>query len=81
MKVMNANQSSIYLPYISEKLWNYDSYESSTFVHQSMQYLVNQYTIKIMLNTPLNAGLFMPIEQNENNNKTTLLMPIRLNDQ
>jgi len=36
--------------------------------------------IKIMLNTPLNAGLFIPLEQNENNNKTTLLMPIRLND-
>ena len=36
--------------------------------------------IKIMLNTPLNAGLFVPLEQNENNNKTTLLMPIRLND-
>ena len=36
--------------------------------------------IKIMLNTPLNAGLFMPIEQNENDDKTTLLMPIRLND-
>ena len=36
--------------------------------------------IKIMLKTPLNAGLFMPLEQIENNNKTTLLMPIRLND-
>ena len=41
----------------------------------------NSDEIKIMLNTPLNAGLFMPIEQIENNNKTTLLMPIRLNDQ
>ena len=40
----------------------------------------NSDEIKIMLNTPLNAGLFMPIEQNENNDKTTLLMPIRLND-
>ena len=37
--------------------------------------------IKIMLNTPLNAGLFIPLEQRKNNNKTTLLMPIRLNDQ
>jgi DNA polymerase-3 subunit beta len=36
--------------------------------------------IKIMLNTPLNAGLFVPIEQNADNIKTTLLMPIRLND-
>jgi len=36
--------------------------------------------IKIMLNTPLNASLFLPIEQNENEKKTTLLMPIRLND-
>ena len=36
--------------------------------------------IKILLNTPLNAGLFLPIEQNDNENKTTLLMPIRLND-
>ena len=36
--------------------------------------------IKIMLKSPLNAGLFMPMEQEENDNKTTLLMPIRLND-
>ena len=36
--------------------------------------------IKIMLNTPLNAGLFVPLQQNTNNIKTTLLMPIRLND-
>ena len=36
--------------------------------------------IKIMLNSPLNAGLFIPIDQNDNDNKTTLLMPIRLND-
>jgi len=36
--------------------------------------------IKIMLNTPLNAGLFIPLEQSVNNNITTLLMPIRLND-
>ena len=36
--------------------------------------------IKIMLKSPLNAGLFLPLEQNENENKTTLLMPIRLND-
>ena len=40
----------------------------------------NSEEIKIMLNTPLNAGLFLPIEQNKNENKTTLLMPIRLND-
>ena len=36
--------------------------------------------IKIMLKSPLNAGLFLPMEQNENESKTTLLMPIRLND-
>ena len=36
--------------------------------------------IKIMLNSPLNAGLFLPMDQNNNDNKTTLLMPIRLND-
>ena len=36
--------------------------------------------IKIMLKSPLNAGLFLPMEQNKNENKTTLLMPIRLND-
>ena len=36
--------------------------------------------IKIMLKSPLNAGLFLPMEQNENENKTTLLMPIRLNN-
>ena len=36
--------------------------------------------IKIMLHSPLKAGLFLPMEQNENENKTTLLMPIKLND-
>ena len=36
--------------------------------------------IKILLNTPLNAGLFLPMEQKDNENKTTLLMPIRLNN-
>ena len=36
--------------------------------------------IKILLNTPLNAGLFLPMEQTAGENKTTLLMPIRLND-
>ena len=36
--------------------------------------------IKILLKSPLNAGLFMPMNQSDNNNKTTLLMPIRLND-
>ena len=36
--------------------------------------------IKIMLKSPLNAGLFVPMDQGNNNNKTTLLMPIRLND-
>ena len=36
--------------------------------------------IKILLKSPLNAGLFLPMEQNENENKTTLLMPIRLHD-
>ena len=36
--------------------------------------------IKILLKSPLNAGLFLPLEQGKNENKTTLLMPIRLND-
>ena len=36
--------------------------------------------IKIMLKSPLNAGLFLPIDQEDNENKTTLLMPIRLTD-
>ena len=36
--------------------------------------------IKIMLKSPLNAGLFESMDQKENENKTTLLMPIRLND-
>ena len=40
----------------------------------------NTSEIKIVLKTPLNAGLFMPLEQNNNETKTTLLMPIRLND-
>ena len=36
--------------------------------------------IKILLNTPLNAGLFVSNEQSEETKKITLLMPIRLND-
>ena len=36
--------------------------------------------VKIMLNSPLNAGIFIPIEEKENDITTTLLMPIRLND-
>ena len=36
--------------------------------------------IKIMLKSPLNAGLFIPMNQKDDDNKTTLLMPIRLND-
>ena len=40
----------------------------------------NSDEIKIMLKSPLNAGLFIPIDQNEEIKKTTLLMPIRLND-
>ena len=40
----------------------------------------NSDEIKIMLNSPLNAGLFLPMDQKDNDNKTTLLMPIRLND-
>ena len=40
----------------------------------------NSNEIKILLNTPLNAGLFLPMEQKDNENKTTLLMPIRLNN-
>ena len=36
--------------------------------------------VKIMLKSPLNAGLFMPMEQEENDRQTTLIMPIRLND-
>ena len=44
--------------------------------------LQHQYSdeIKIMLKSPLNAGLFIPMNQEDNDNKTTLLMPIRLND-
>ena len=36
--------------------------------------------IKILLNTPLNAALFVANKQNEETKKLTLLMPIRLND-
>ena len=44
--------------------------------------LLHQHTseIKILLKSPLNAGLFLPLEQEKDENKTTLLMPIRLND-
>ncbi len=36
--------------------------------------------IKVLLKSPLNAGLFLPMQQEQHENKTTLLMPIRLND-
>jgi len=50
------------------------SYLSEVLQHQQSE------EIKIMLKSPLNAGLFMPIEQEESDRQTTLLMPIRLND-
>jgi len=50
------------------------SYLKEVLQHQ------NTDEIKIMLHSPLKAGLFLPMEQNENENKTTLLMPIKLND-
>ena len=50
------------------------SYLKEVLQHQ------NSNEIKIMLNSPLNAGLFLPMEQNKNETKTTILMPIRLND-
>ena len=40
----------------------------------------NSDEIKIMLKSPLNAGLFIPMVQKNDDNKTTLLMPIRLTD-
>ena len=44
--------------------------------------LKNQKTeeIKILFKSPLNAGIFLPKEQLDGEEKTTLLMPIRLND-
>ena len=44
--------------------------------------LKNQSTdrIKIMLNSPLNAAIFLPEENKDDESITTLLMPIRLND-
>ena len=50
------------------------SYLKEVLQHQSTD------EIKIMLHSPLKAALFLPMEQNENENKTTLLMPIKLND-
>ena len=50
------------------------SYLKEVLQHQQTE------EIKIMLKSPLNAGLFIPLEQNKNQVKTTLLMPIRLND-
>ena len=49
-------------------------YLKEVLQHQSSE------EIKIMLKSPLNAGLFIPMNQENNDNKTTLLMPIRLND-
>ena len=37
-------------------------------------------TLNIMLKTPLSAGIFLPENQEGKEDKTTLLMPIRLND-
>ena len=37
-------------------------------------------TLKIMLKSPLSAGIFLPGNQEGKEDKTTLLMPIRLND-
>ena len=37
-------------------------------------------TLKIMLKSPLSAGIFLPENQEGKEDKTTLLMPIRLND-
>ena len=51
-----------------------DSYLKEVLQHQNCE------EIEIKLNTPLNAGLFIPMDKNNNDNKTTLLMPIRLND-
>jgi len=44
--------------------------------------LKNQKTeeIKILFKSPLSAGIFLPKEQLDGEEKTTLLMPIRLND-
>lgn len=50
------------------------SYLKEVLQHQNCE------EIEIKLNTPLNAGLFIPMDKNNNDNKTTLLMPIRLND-
>jgi len=36
--------------------------------------------IKILFKSPLNAGIFLPTKQQAGEDKTTLLMPIRLND-
>jgi len=36
--------------------------------------------IKILFKSPLSAGIFLPIKQQPGEDKTTLLMPIRLND-
>ena len=40
----------------------------------------NSEEIKILFKSPLSAGIFLPKEQLEAEDKTTLLMPIRLND-
>jgi DNA polymerase-3 subunit beta len=36
--------------------------------------------MKVLFKSPLTAGIFLPTEQKESEEKTTLLMPIRLND-
>ena len=52
---------------------------NATYLKEVLQHQQSE-EIKIMLQSPLNAGLFLPMDQEGGDNKTTLLMPIRLND-
>ena len=52
---------------------------NATYLKEVLQHQ-NSEEIKILLKSPLSAALFLPIGKNDNYEKTTLLMPIRLND-
>jgi len=52
---------------------------NATYLSEVLQHQ-NSEEVKILLKSPLNAGLFLPVDKDKGENKTTLLMPIRLNE-
>ena len=61
-------------------LWKFDKNQKNAFYLKEVLQHQQSDEIKIMLNSPLSAGLFLPMDNDSGDDKTTLLMPIRLND-